>query len=100
MDDLPVALNLLEQTAAHERILKLLPELKETYRDYITRILFGRVRLELIETPFEATVPADRLSDGTLSFLALAAILLQTDPSTVISIEEPEIGTHPDMIRM
>lgn len=101
MDDLPVALNRLEQTAAHQRILALLPELKETYRDYITRIVFGRVGLELVEAPFEtAPLPADRLSDGTLRFLALAAVLLHPDPPPLICIEEPELGMHPDMIRM
>jgi predicted ATPase len=100
MDDLPVALNALEQTAAHESIRRLLPELKDTYRDYVTRVLFGRVGLELVEESFEAPVPASRLSDGTLRFLALAAILLQPAPPPVICIEEPELGMHPDMIRM
>ncbi len=100
MDDLPVALNALEQTTAHEKLLKLLPELKETYRDYVTRILFGRVGLELVEAPFKLPVPASRLSDGTLRFLAMAAILLQPTPPPVICIEEPELGMHPDMIRM
>jgi len=100
MDDLPVALNALEQTAAHEKIRRLLPELKETYRDYVTRVLFGRVGLELVEGSFESPVPANRLSDGTLRFLALAAILLQPDPPPVICLEEPELGMHPDMIRM
>lgn len=99
MDDLPVALNALEQTAAHEKILKLLRELKDSYRDYVTRILFGRVGLELKEIPFDSPIPANRLSDGTLRFLALAAILLQPDLPPVICLEEPELGMHPDMIR-
>jgi predicted ATPase len=100
MDDLPVALNALERTPSHQRIIELLPELKETYRDYVTRLLFGRIGLELIEAPYEVTVPATRLSDGTLRFLALAAILLQPDPPPIVCIEEPELGLHPDMIRM
>ena len=100
MDDLPVALNALQQTAAHERIRKFLPELKEAYRDYVTRVLFGRVGLDLVEKYFEPPVPAIRLSDGTLRFLALAAILLQPEPPPVICLEEPELGMHPDMIRM
>jgi predicted ATPase len=101
MDDLALALNGLEETAAHERIRALLRELKETYRDYVTRILFGRVGLELVESPFtKQPLPATRLSDGTLRFLALAAILLQPDPPPLICVEEPELGMHPDMIRM
>ena len=100
MNDLALVLNALEQTDAHERIRELLRELKETYKDYVTRILFGRVGLEILEEPFKMPVPAKRLSDGTLRFLALAAILLQSQPPPLICLEEPELGMHPDMIRM
>ena len=100
MDDLALALNSLEKTAAHDKIRTLLQELKETYRDFVTRIIFGRVGLELVEAPFEIPLPADRLSDGTLRFLALAAILFQPNPPPLICLEEPELGMHPDMIRM
>jgi predicted ATPase len=100
MNNLALVLNGLEQTAAHEKIRVLMQELKETYLDYVTRILFGRVGLELVEAPFDSPLPAKRLSDGTLRFLALAAILLQPDPPPLICLEEPELGMHPDMIRM
>ncbi len=100
MDDLPLALNGLEKTSAHDAIRLLLRELKETYVDYSTRILFGRVGMELIESPFVTHLPAKRLSDGTLRFLALAAILFQPQPPPLICLEEPEIGMHPDMIRI
>jgi predicted ATPase len=100
MDDLALILNGLEGTIAHEKIKDLLKELKETYADYATRILFGRVGLELVETPFKHPLPAKRLSDGTLRFLALAAILLQPTPPPLICLEEPELGMHPDMIRI
>lgn len=100
MNDLPLVLNGLEKTSAHDKIRNLLGELKETYVDYATRILFGRVGLEIQESPFEIPLPARRLSDGTLRFLALAAILLQPNPSPLICLEEPELGMHPDMIRV
>ncbi len=100
MDDLPLALNGLEKTAAHDSIRLLLRELKATYVDYITRILFGRVGLEIQELPFDTPITAQRLSDGTLRFLALAAILFQPQPPPLICLEEPELGMHPDMIRM
>jgi len=100
MSDFALVLNALEQTAAHEKIKDLLHELKETYLDYVTRVLFGRVGLQLVEAPFEEPLPAPRLSDGTLRFLALAAILLNSEPPILICLEEPELGMHPDMIRM
>ena len=73
MDDLALVLNALEKTTAHEQIRIRLKDLKETYVDFVTRILFGRVGLELLESPFDTPLPAKRLSDGTLRFLALAA---------------------------
>lgn len=100
MSDLPLALNALEKTAAHDKIRGLLHELKETYKDYITRVVFARVGLEVLEAPFDQPLPAKRLSDGTLRFLALAAILLNPDSPPVICLEEPELGMHPDMIRL
>ncbi len=100
MNDLPLILNGIANTSAHEKIRELLKNLKETYLDFVTRILFGRVGLELYEVPFEFPIPAERLSDGTLRFLALAAILLQPTPPPFICLEEPELGMHPDMIRM
>lgn len=43
-------------------------------------------------------ISSERLSDGTLRFLFLLAILLQPEPPPLIVIEEPELGLHPDVI--
>jgi len=43
-------------------------------------------------------IPATRLSDGTLRYLSLLAILLHPDPPPLVAIEEPELGLHPDVI--
>ena len=43
-------------------------------------------------------ISAQRLSDGTLRFLFLLAILLQPEPPPMIVIEEPELGLHPDVL--
>ncbi|MFL5384462.1 MAG: AAA family ATPase [Longimicrobiaceae bacterium] len=56
----------------------------------------GNVQLFLKEDGKE--IPASRLSDGTLRYLALLAILLHPDPPPVLAIEEPELGLHPDVI--
>lgn len=45
-----------------------------------------------------ALIPAVRLSDGTLRFLSLLAILLHPTPPAVVCIDEPELGMHPDSI--
>jgi len=44
------------------------------------------------------SIPAYRLSDGTLRWLAMLTILLNPTPAPVTCIDEPELGLHPDMI--
>jgi predicted ATPase len=43
-------------------------------------------------------ISAWRLSDGTLKFLCLLAVLLHPEPPPLICIEEPELGLHPDAV--
>jgi predicted ATPase len=57
----------------------------------------GRVSLFLIERGGRE-IPATRLSDGTLRYLYLLAILLHPKPPPLIAIEEPELGLHPDLL--
>ena len=39
-----------------------------------------------------------RLSDGTLRYLTLLAILLHPEPPPLVAIEEPELALHPDLL--
>jgi predicted ATPase len=41
--------------------------------------------------------PAANLSDGTLRFILLVAILANPEPGDLIAIDEPETGLHPSM---
>ena len=43
-------------------------------------------------------IPATRLSDGTLRYLSLLAVLLHPSPPPLIALEEPELGLHPDVV--
>ena len=45
-------------------------------------------------------IPATSLSDGTLKFLCLMAILFDTNPPTLVCIDEPEAGLHPDALTL
>jgi len=40
----------------------------------------------------------EALSDGTLRFMCLAALLLQPSPPSLVVIDEPELGLHPAAI--
>jgi predicted ATPase len=57
----------------------------------------GNVAMFLEETGGRE-IPAARLSDGTLRYLSLLAILLHPEPPPLIAIEEPELGLHPDIL--
>lgn len=80
---------------------ELLQHLKMFYQgaeDILTPIQGGLVDVR-VEEENGITIPASRLSDGTLRWLSLLAILLHPDPPPLVCIEEPELGLHPDMIR-
>jgi predicted ATPase len=62
------------------------------------RIDGGIVQTYVKERGIEEPIPAIRLSDGTLKFLCLMAILLHPVPPALICIEEPELGLHPDAL--
>jgi predicted ATPase len=56
-----------------------------------------RVQLRLLWRSLKSGQPAANLSDGTLRFLLLVAILANPDPGDLIAIDEPETGLHPSM---
>src|SRR6185369_4743105 len=56
-----------------------------------------RVQLRLRWRSLQSGQPAANLSDGTLRFLLLVAILANPDPGDLIAIDEPETGLHPSM---
>ena len=98
LGDVPLFLDGVSRTRTHEKVREFLRNVKEQYVDFETKLRGPLVALELLENPGPVPVPATRLSDGTLRFLALAAILLHDEPPPVICLEEPELGMHPDMI--
>jgi len=79
-----------------KRLLKALRALYEGIDDYDVQIEGGTVQVFFHEGPF--TVPATRLSDGTLRYLCLLAILCHPNPPPLVCIEEPELGLHPDVL--
>ncbi len=61
----------------------------------------GNLVLRWKERTFEKRdFSANFLSDGTLHFLCLLAILLNPAPPPLICIDEPELGLHPALIRI
>ena len=57
-----------------------------------------RIQLRVHWKSLEQGRSAADLSDGTLRFLFLIAILANPNPPALICIDEPEIGLHPSML--
>lgn len=77
-------------------LLAALKALYDGIDDYNVQIEGGTVQVFFQEGRF--TVPATRLSDGTLRYLCLLAILCHPNPPPLACIEEPELGLHPDVL--
>jgi len=82
--------------AVKQRLLIALRALYKGIDDYDIQIEGGTVQVFFQEGRF--IVPATRLSDGTLRYLCLLAILCHPSPPPLICIEEPELGLHPDVL--
>ena len=81
---------------ASRAILAGLADLYDGISDFNVLIEGGTVQVFFTEGDF--VIPATRLSDGTLRYLCLLAILCDPDPPPLICIEEPELGLHPDVL--
>lgn len=79
-----------------QRLLKALQALYKGIEEYDVQIEGGTVQVFFQEGLF--AIPATRLSDGTLRYLCLLAILCHPNPPPLICIEEPELGLHPDVL--
>jgi predicted ATPase len=84
------------QSKAKAVLLKGLRDLYEGLTDFDVSVEGGTVQVFFSEGDF--TIPATRLSDGSLRYLCLLAILLDPEPPPLIGIEEPELGLHPDLL--
>ncbi|MFN8714330.1 MAG: AAA family ATPase [Bacteroidota bacterium] len=81
---------------AKRAILDGLNSLYQGITDFDLLIEGGTVQVFFTEGEF--TIPATRLSDGTLRYLCLLAILNDPKPPPLVCIEEPELGLHPDVL--
>jgi len=98
--NLGLVLNELEHTDASAEFNRLLVKFLPRYVRFSTRVQGGTVQFYLHESGLKAPVPATRLSDGTIRFLAMLALLLDPEPPPLICIEEPELGLHPDAVAL
>ena len=84
--------------AAKRKVLDTLCHLYGGITDYDIVVEGGTAQI-LVEEG-DISIPASRLSDGTLRFLCLLAILCDTSPPPLVCLEEPELGLHPDALAL
>ena len=95
--NLGMVLNRLEgEPKAKRQFLAALQKLYQSIDDYYVQVEAGSVQVFLKEG--NLPIPAVRLSDGTLRYLCLLAILCNPNLPALICLEEPELGLHPDIL--
>lgn len=81
---------------ARKQLIESLRTVYEGIEDVDVRVEGGTAQVFLIES--KGVIPATRLSDGTLRYLAILTLLCDPSPPPLIALEEPELGLHPDML--
>ncbi len=77
-------------------LIEKLSDAYEGLTDFELNFEGGTVQVYFTEG--ELAVPAWRLSDSSLRYLCLLAMLVDPDPPPLLAIEQPEMGMHPDLI--
>jgi predicted ATPase len=96
--NLGLILSELEHSNARNEFYSLLARFLPRYERFSTRIIGGTVQFYLHEQGLRDPIPASRLSDGTIRFMAMLALLLSPTPPSMLCMEEPELGLHPDAL--
>ncbi|MGC9950086.1 MAG: AAA family ATPase [Bryobacteraceae bacterium] len=98
--NLAVVLHEMTFNGTIERVNEYLRRLADQFEGVRVRLDSGVAQVAIKEKGIEQPIPATRLSDGTLKFLCLMALLLHANPPTLICLEEPELGLHPDALQL
>lgn len=95
--NLGLVLNRLKRrTQTKDAMLEMFRAIYAEADDFDVIIEGGTVQIFVREG--RCNVPATRLSDGTLRYLCLLALLYDPTPPPLLCIDEPELGLHPDLI--
>jgi predicted ATPase len=79
-------------------LVEKLKQADEAIEYFSTGVQGGTIQLFLRYAGLGTPVPATRLSDGTIRYLCLLAVLCHPSPPPLVCIEEPELGLHPDLL--
>jgi predicted ATPase len=98
--NLGLILNAIEHSDVWPRLNDAIRRFLPRFNRLSTLVQGGTVQIFLHEDGLRTPIPATRLSDGTIRFIALLAILLRPGLAPLICLEEPELGLHPDALTL
>ncbi len=87
-----------QHTLQYEKIEDYLKKVNPNFKDINFDVWADKYYLTLREKNLATTVSVLHISDGTLRYLLLLSIFLNPERGYLVSLDEPEIGLHPDMI--
>ncbi|MBI2318834.1 MAG: AAA family ATPase [Betaproteobacteria bacterium] len=96
--NLALILNELEHSEAWQEFNRLMRRFLPRFQRFTVKVFGGSVQLFLHEEGMSKPMPAMRVSDGTVRFIANLALLMSVNPPPLVCIDEPELGLHPDAV--
>ena len=99
-DNLAVVLLDMNFKGLHDRIRQYLQRFCDRFNDLKVNLDGPIAKTYIEESGLLEPLDSMRLSDGTLKFLCLLAVLLENELPPLICIEEPEVGLHPEAIQI
>lgn len=99
-ENLALVLQNFESLRMRERMTAYVKRFSDRIEEVVVRLEGLVARPWMYERELLEPLPSMRMSDGTLKFLCLLAILLHPDPPPLVCIDEPENGLHPDALQI
>lgn len=84
--------------SAFQKTVESLKQINSNFEDVEFINFSNQLELHLLEKNLQSSIPPQLISDGTLRFLCLMTILYNPNRGSIVCIDEPELGLHPDML--
>lgn len=82
----------------YRKVVEMLEEVNPNFSGFDFNFIGGNIELMLEERGFNSSIHVSNISDGTLRYLCLLAVIFNPSKGRLICIDEPELGLHPDML--
>ncbi len=84
---------------AYDKIIEEFKNVNANFKELVfTTPMAGKSLMSLKEKNLDRAITIEQISDGTLRYLLLLSIFYNPNRGSVVCIDEPEAGLHPDMI--